>query len=71
MPLSERVLKWRNLYGWTQAVLAAEVGVSPAAVAQWEIGDTSPTHEHLDALCTSLGITLSQFWGAIPAVRAA
>ena len=48
MELSERITLWReSRKGLTQAVLAKKIGISPSAVAQWELGQTTPTTDNL------------------------
>ena len=71
MELSERIQRWREHKGVTQAALAKSLGISPSAVAQWELGDTKPSVGHLDKLVTALGITMERFYGNVPKTRAA
>lgn len=52
--------------GLTKAELARLVGVSSAAVAQWESGKTEPTHESVSAIASAVGVSLSEFWGDPP-----
>ena len=72
MRLSERITRWRGVKGITQAELARRVGVSSAAVNQWEDKDddkaTEPTHEHVGKIADALDLTLSEFWADPPAV---
>lgn len=54
----------------TKSELARRVGVSSAAVAQWERGGedgTEPTHENVEAIAKAIGVSLSVFWGEPPA----
>jgi transcriptional regulator with XRE-family HTH domain len=69
--LSERIKRWRETREpeITKAELARRVGVSSAAVAQWEGGATEPTHDNVEAIATALGITLSGFWSEPPAPK--
>ena len=48
----------------TQAGLAAEVGVTPGAVGQWESGRTLPTTARLVRVARRLGIA----WNEIEAI---
>lgn len=48
----------RQELGWTQAQLAARVGVSPATVMRWELGRNTPAR-HQGALEAVLGIRLN------------
>jgi transcriptional regulator with XRE-family HTH domain len=66
--LNERITRWReSREGLTKAELARSVGVSSAAVAQWESGDTEPTHDNVEAIAKAIGVSLSVFWGEPPA----
>lgn len=70
MTLAERIRGWRQTRkGLTQAKLAEAVGVSPAAVAYWELGQTEPTQANLAKLVDALGVSLAQFWGAPPRAK--
>jgi transcriptional regulator with XRE-family HTH domain len=53
----------------TKAELARACGVTSAAVAQWEGGDTEPTHESVELIAAAIGVSLSVFWGEPPARR--
>ena len=71
MKLSERINRWReSRSGLTKAELARKVGVSSAAVAQWESGDTEPTHDSVEAIAKAIGISLPEFWGDPPKRKA-
>jgi transcriptional regulator with XRE-family HTH domain len=68
--LSERIKRWREDCEFTQAALAKRIGVSPSAVAQWEIADgTEPTHQNVEKIADALGISVSQFWAKVPAAK--
>jgi len=55
--LYERIREARSLTGLTQEALAAELGISRSAVAQWEMADgTAPSVEHLIALAQRSGL---------------
>lgn len=54
---------WRKNRGLSQAALARKIGPSAAAVAQWELGATSPTQDNLEALVGALGLTMAEFYG--------
>jgi len=43
MDIASRIREARAVLGWTQRDLAARIKVSPAAVAQWETGQTMPS----------------------------
>ena len=52
----------REAKGVSQRKLAEDIGVSPGAVAQWELGATTPTTANLVALANMAmyGLDLSQ-----------
>jgi transcriptional regulator with XRE-family HTH domain len=64
--ISERITRWREDREMTKAELARQCDVSSAAVAQWESGDTEPTHDSVEAIAKALDISLSDFWGDPP-----
>lgn len=45
--------------------VAKHCDVTRSAVAQWETA-TEPSHANVAKLCDMLGISQSQFWGAVP-----
>lgn len=71
MELSERIKRWRESKDLTQAALADRLAISPAAVAQWELGQTTPSTKHLEKLAETLGVTMERFYGRVPKVKAA
>lgn len=53
----------------SQNQLAQAIGVTRAAIFQWEgCGKTctAPTHENLEKLVEVLGLTMERFYGRIP-----
>lgn len=55
--LYERIREARRLTGMTQEMLAAELGISRSAVAQWEMSEgTAPSVENLIALAKRSGL---------------
>jgi transcriptional regulator with XRE-family HTH domain len=55
--LYERIREARSLTGLTQEALAAELGISRSAVAQWEMAEgTAPSVENLIALARRSGL---------------
>ena len=66
MDLADRIAGWRSARGLSQRALAKKVGVSAAAVAMWETGDTSPTQDHLESVVAAFGTTLQKFFGRVP-----
>jgi transcriptional regulator with XRE-family HTH domain len=69
MELGERIVRWRERYALSQAALAERIGISPAAVAQWELGQTVPTTQNMQKITEALGISLHDFWGRVPAKK--
>lgn len=56
--LYERIREARSLTGLTQEALAAELGISRSAVAQWEMAEgTAPSVENLIALAQRSGLS--------------
>lgn len=73
MELGVRIAGWRKAKGLTQRELAERIGVSPAAVYQWEgCGDakTKPALVHLEKLVDVLGISMERFYGRVPKPKA-
>lgn len=58
MELNDVIRMLRAQRKLTQRALAAEIGVTHGAVAQWERGDTVPTVENLRAMSRVLGFSL-------------
>ena len=53
---SSRLLQARRLAGLTKRAVAADIGVSPAAVGQWEAGPTAPKAHHVARLAELLDV---------------
>lgn len=71
MKLSARITAWRLHCGFSQSELARLIGVSAAAVNHWEQGLAQPTHDNVALMAQALGVSLAEFWGAVPAQGAA
>jgi transcriptional regulator with XRE-family HTH domain len=71
MELGERIAAWRKAKGLTQREVAETVGVTPAAIYQWEDGTTKPGLSHLENFVQLLGITMERFYGRVPKAKAA
>lgn len=56
MRLGERIEQARRRMGLTQDQVGRELGVTGAAVQQWESGETQPRGHRLDALTQLLGV---------------
>jgi transcriptional regulator with XRE-family HTH domain len=74
MDLAARIAAWRKARNLTQAGLAKMVGVTRAAVSQWEgAGEkqTEPSQESLRAVVDALGLTMERFYGRVPTTKKA
>ena len=60
--IGEQIYNCRRALGWTQGKLASKVGVSRAAISQFELGDTSPSVETQNKLSHALDQPLATFW---------
>jgi transcriptional regulator with XRE-family HTH domain len=72
--VGKRIAHWRVWRSWTPQDLAKAVGVTPAAVYQWEgTGESKvrPSLEKLEKVVDALGITMARFWGPLPKLKAA
>jgi len=71
--VGKRIAKWREAKGLTQQDLARAVGVTHAAVYQWESDDadthTTPSLENLEKVAAAFGVTLAKFYGPVPKKR--
>jgi transcriptional regulator with XRE-family HTH domain len=70
MEISERIRRWREAAGLDQFELAEAMGLTRAAVYQWETGSTTPTIVSLEKLVEVLGITMERFYGRAPRRKA-
>lgn len=71
MNLGQRIATWRKAKGLSPQDLAKAVGVTPAAVYQWEYpkGGTVPRTKTLTAIIDALGITMAEFYGPTPKTK--
>lgn len=56
------IAKRRKEKGWTQALLAEELGVTDKAVSKWETGKSMPDLALLVPLCELLGVSLNELF---------
>lgn len=56
--LGSRIVEAREAANLTPAELSRKVGISRAAVAQWEMGETEPSAANLRKVANILGVTL-------------
>lgn len=74
MDTPARIKAWREVKEMTRQELADEVGVTVAAVYQWEGSGghiTSPSVAHLEKIVSALKITMGEFYGRVPRTRKA
>ena len=64
-----RLRSLRETHGISQRDLAASLGVTPGAVAKWELCFTVPTVENLLALADLFGCPLDAIFGREPPGR--
>lgn len=57
--ISKNIKKYRKLNGMTQKDLSQKVGVSIAAVSNWETGTNSIDIDSLFSVCNALGVSIS------------
>ena len=73
MTLSKRITTWREAKKMTRQHVAKRIGVSAAAVYQWEgTGETTtkPSVGNLEKLVKAFGLTMEQFFGEVPEIEA-
>ncbi len=70
LPPLVSLVKLRESRGMDQRRLAAEIGVSPAAVAMWERGYHLPGTENLLALAALFGCSVDTVLGRQPPTEA-
>lgn len=58
--ISKNIKKYRKLNGMTQKDLSQKVGVSIAAVSNWETGTNSIDIDSLFKVCDALGVSISE-----------
>lgn len=63
MEYNLKLRELREAKGLNQRRVAAELGITPSAVAQWELGQKNPTMRNLIALADLLGCTTDQLLG--------
>ncbi len=60
--IGEEIYRLRRQLSWTQGELASKVGISRAAISQFELGDTLPSAETEAKLSLILEYDLSDIW---------
>jgi transcriptional regulator with XRE-family HTH domain len=70
MTVGQRIAAWRKVRDVSQRELAAAIGVTQGAIAQWESGGkTMPSIEKLEKAVAALGLTMERFYGRVPKVK--
>lgn len=54
------ILEMRKQKGLTQKELAEKVGISDKTISKWECGNSMPDISYLEALCSSLNISVNE-----------
>lgn len=65
-----RILRERERLGWTQAELAAKVGVSGPAIAYWEAGVRTPRVNMWPLIAGALGVEVDVLFSTKPDAEA-
>lgn len=71
MLINERLTRWREHKDMTKSALAAAAETTPQAIGRYEAGDSEPSLEMLERLVDALGMTMAEFYGAVPKARKA
>jgi transcriptional regulator with XRE-family HTH domain len=64
--IHDRIRRWRESQGITQAEMARRVGVHPSAVCKWESGEQDPLLGNLEKVAEVLGVKLHVLLGTAP-----
>ena len=62
MSLKHKIIYWRTKRGLSQRELGDKVGVSQAAVAKWEVGESKPKIETLFRLAQTLDVEVTDLF---------
>ena len=71
--VGRRIAAWRQIKGMSVLQLAKAVGLTAAAIYQWEgtgSHKTEPSQDNLRRVVAALGLTMARFWGALPRSKA-
>lgn len=71
MELGIRLAAWRKSKGLSQGYVAKALGITRAAVSQWEDGTTQPTQDNLARVVELFEISMERFYGRLPKAKAA
>ena len=63
--VGRRIQVWREHRGFSQAEFAKLLEMSPPNLCRMESGKQSPNSTQLEKIAQALGLSLSQFFGAI------
>lgn len=67
MTHGQRLERWRNHRKLTQAAMARKMGITRQAYNRYESGGSNMTEERVSAACGALGVTMSEYYGEVPA----
>lgn len=62
----ERLTQARELAGLSKSDIARTIGVSVAAISQWESGTKNPTHENLTSFCRATEVKVEMLMLPVP-----
>ena len=65
-PIGEKIFSLRKAMELTQGALGEKIGVSRAAISQFELGETLPSPTTLTKLSQALAFDLAEIWQASP-----
>lgn len=65
-PVGEKIFSLRKALALTQGALGEKIGVSRAAISQFELGETLPSRTTLAKLSQALAFDLAEIWQASP-----
>lgn len=68
LDLAKRVTAWREHAGLRKIELARALAVEPSVVTKWEKAETAPGPENHYRIAEACGVTMEEFWGALPDV---
>ena len=62
MALSQRIKELREKANMSQKDLAAKIGVTPGAVAHWELGHKKPSLDNVFRLAVAFNLTVAELF---------
>ena len=61
MQIGQRLVTWRNLWGFSQRELARRAGLTNGTLSQIEQGNTSPSLQTIEKLAVAFGLDTQTF----------